>query len=113
MEGTSSCIFCRIAAGEIPAQVLHETPEIIVFRDISPKAPVHCLAIPRRHATSLGEFAGLEAALMAAVRETAKKLGIDASGFRVVLNQGADAGQEVPHIHFHVLGGRKLGWPPG
>jgi histidine triad (HIT) family protein len=111
--GETSCIFCRIAKGEIPAEFLHDSDEIIAFRDIRPQAPSHAVLIPREHITSLAELAGAEAGLFQAAAAVAAKLQIVESGFRVVLNQGADAGQEVAHIHFHLLGGRKLGWPPG
>lgn len=107
------CLFCRIVAGEIPASKVFESESVLVFRDISPKAPQHALVIPKSHVTSLAELAGWECEIFEGAAEAADRLGIAGSGYRVVLNQGADSGQEVAHIHFHVLGGRKLGWPPG
>lgn len=107
------CLFCRIVEGAIPATKVYESESILVFRDINPRAPQHALVIPRSHITSLAELAGWECEIFEGAAEAARLLGIDGSGYRVVLNQGADAGQEVAHIHFHVLGGRKLGWPPG
>lgn len=108
-----TCIFCRIASGSIPADKVLETDDAVVFRDISPKAPVHLLAIPKRHAATLAEATSLAGPLLDAIARSAKSAGVQETGYRVVLNQGADAGQEVEHIHFHVLGGRKLSWPPG
>jgi len=113
----SACLFCKIASGEIPAEVLHHDDDVVAFRDITPKAPVHFLVVPRRHVRSLGEAADTDAALLGklllAVRDLAVRQGIDAGGYRVVTNRGADAGQSVDHLHFHVLGGRALAWPPG
>ena len=112
-----SCLFCRIVAGEIPADVVHETERTIAFRDIAPKAPVHVLVIPRDHVVSLGaaedDHATLFGELMLAARDVAAKEGLTESGFRTVLNSGRDGGQEVMHVHAHVLGGRALTWPPG
>lgn len=111
--GETECIFCRIAKGEIPADLLHDSDGIIAFRDIRPQAPHHAVIIPRDHITTLQGLAGIDAGIFRAAAAIAAKLNLTESGFRVVLNQGADAGQEVAHIHFHLLGGRKLGWPPG
>jgi histidine triad (HIT) family protein len=111
----SSCLFCRIAAGEIPATIVAETDWAVAFRDIAPKAPVHVLVIPRRHVESLSEetdVAELGELLMLAV-DVARQEGIAESGYRVVTNVGEDGGQSVGHLHFHVLGGRAMGWPPG
>lgn len=111
------CLFCRIVAGEIPADVVHETEGTLAFRDIAPKAPVHVLVIPRAHLASLADAGdGHDALLgevMLAARDVARKEGLDESGFRTVINTGADGGQEVMHLHAHVLGGRGLSWPPG
>lgn len=113
------CIFCRIGKGEIPAEKVFESENMVAFRDLNPVAPVHVLLIPRAHVVSLSELSrsdsyGLSTAeIFSAADEIARKLEIADSGYRVVLNQGVDAGQEVAHIHFHILGGRKLGWPPG
>lgn len=111
------CIFCRIAAGEIPADTLYEDELVIAFRDINPQAPVHALIVPKRHITSVNELTGDDAALLGRVFDTARRLanelGISETGYRVVVNTGKDGAQSVPHVHFHVLGGRALGWPPG
>lgn len=111
------CVFCRIAAGELPARVVFTNDEIVAFHDLSPRAPVHILVIPRRHLDSLGvateDDGALLGRLLLVAAEVARDAGIDTSGFRVVTNTGAGAGQSVPHLHLHVLGGRQLGWPPG
>lgn len=111
----ASCLFCRIVAGEIPATLIAESASAVAFRDIAPKAPVHVLVIPRRHIGSLAEAddsAELgEVLTLAAV--VAAQEGVAATGYRVVTNVGEDGGQSVGHLHFHVLGGRALGWPPG
>jgi diadenosine tetraphosphate (Ap4A) HIT family hydrolase len=112
-----NCLFCKIIAGEIPATKLLETPDAIVIADINPQAPVHALAIPRRHIPSALHLTPADAATLAAVIEAANTIarqkGLDATGFRLVMNHGADAGQSVDHLHVHLLGGRALGWPPG
>lgn len=110
-----SCLFCRIVKGEIPAKLVHETPDVIAFRDINPQAPVHVLVIPRVHVESTGaltpEHETLAGKLLVAASEVARKEGLDS--FRAVSNTGADAGQSVFHLHVHVLGGRSFSWPPG
>ena len=111
----SDCLFCRIAAGEIPAEVVHQTDRTLAFRDINPQAPTHVLVIPREHVASLDEardpaLVGRMALLAA---EIARTEGIAQRGYRTVINTNADAGQTVFHIHLHLLGGRGLGWPPG
>lgn len=116
-----SCIFCRIAAGEIPATIIYEDDECLAFRDINPQAPVHALVIPRKHIASLAEAGDADAALLGrlllAGARVAKQEGLgddlDARGFRTVVNTGAGAGQSVFHIHVHILGGRSFGWGPG
>ncbi len=112
----NECLFCRIAAGEIPADHVHEDDEVIVFRDINPQAPTHVLAIPRRHIGSADELTDADGALLArlfgALQRVAQEAGLD-SGYRIVANVGSDAGQSVAHLHFHLLGGRSLRWPPG
>ncbi len=112
---TESCLFCRIVAGEIPAQLLAENAECIAFRDITPQAPFHALVIPRTHVASLGQATDAqllgEVALLAA--QVAREAGYAERGFRTVINNGADAGQTVGHLHMHVLAGRALAWPPG
>jgi histidine triad (HIT) family protein len=113
----ADCLFCKIARREIPAQIVHQDEHITVFRDINPQAPVHVLVIPNQHigsAAELGPGNGpLLAALVMAANRVAEAEGVAQSGYRLVANTGADAGQSVPHLHLHVLGGRKLAWPPG
>jgi histidine triad (HIT) family protein len=111
----SDCIFCRIAAGEIPAQIVDSDDDLVAFRDLHPQAPVHLLVVPRRHLESLaaveasdGELLGK---LLAAPARLARRLGL--GDFRVVVNSGARAGQSVFHLHLHLLGGRDFDWPPG
>ena len=110
------CLFCRIVAGEIPSDLLHEDDDVIAFRDIAPQAPTHVLVIPRRHipdAQALIDADGaLLAKLFAVIRTIADEAGLG-TGYRVVTNVGTDAGQSVPHLHFHLLGGRTMTWPPG
>ncbi len=113
----ADCLFCRIARRELAAAVLFETDRVLAFEDIRPKAPVHVLVIPKRHFASLNDAPeGSEALLgelLLAARRAAREKGVAESGYRVVLNTGRNSGQEVPHIHFHVVGGRPLHWPPG
>lgn len=110
------CLFCSIVAGDIPADVVLSTDQVLAFRDIDPKAPTHVLVIPKDHHANVGELAQrdpeLSGALLDAARQVAEAEGI-ADGYRLVFNTGADAGQTVFHVHAHVLGGRDLGWPPG
>jgi len=110
-------IFEKIAAGEIPARVVYEAEDFIAFHDVNPKAPVHALIIPRRAipriAEATPEDAPLLGRMLAATGEIARKLGVAESGFRLVINNGFDAGESVPHLHIHLLGGRTLDWPPG
>jgi histidine triad (HIT) family protein len=110
----AECLFCKIAAHEIPAQIVHEDGDVVVFRDVRPVAPFHVLVIPKRHVASLGEAdAALAGAVAVASARAAKEAGYAERGYRVVANAGPDAGQSVAHLHFHVLGGRSLDWPPG
>lgn len=111
----SDCLFCRIVAGDIPAQVVYETDAYVAFRDIDPKAPIHVLVIPRIHVASLAaaEDADMLGGLMLAAAAVARQEGVAESGYRTVINTNRDAQQSVPHVHVHVLGGRALGWPPG
>jgi histidine triad (HIT) family protein len=112
----TDCLFCKIATGDVPATQVAESARTLAFRDINPQAPTHVLVIPKEHHSDLAELAR-DAGLLAEVAEqahhVAKAEGIDASGYRVVFNTGAEAGQTVLHAHAHVLGGRRLGWPPG
>ena len=114
MEG---CIFCGIARGEVPARTVLETEDVVAFHDLDPKAPTHVLVIPRRHIESIEAMAEEDVELVgrvfAAAKEVARKEGVTAAGYRLVTNIGANAGQTVPHLHVHVLGGRRLKWPPG
>ncbi len=113
----SACIFCRIAAGEIPSAVVHEDDVCVAFRDIEPRAPVHILIVPRRHVASLADLTAEDVVLAGHLQLTAARLaaaeGLGGTGYRVVVNTGDDGGQTVPHLHVHLLGGRHLGWPPG
>jgi histidine triad (HIT) family protein len=110
------CLFCKIAAKEIPAKLVFETDDVVAFHDINPQAPVHVLVIPKRHVVSVGAATATDEAMlgkvMLAAQRVAAELGV-VDGFRVVANTGASAGQSVFHLHVHVLGGRPLGWPPG
>ena len=112
----SDCLFCKIVAGEIPSKKVYEDDDVIAFEDINPQAPVHLLVIPRRHIASLNEAGADDSDLLgrvvAACAELARERGIE-DGYRVVNNCGAPAGQSVFHIHFHLLGGRPMAWPPG
>jgi histidine triad (HIT) family protein len=112
-----SCIFCKIAAGTIPASVVHSGERLVAFRDIDAKAPVHILVIPREHIASLDAADERHRALLGEAlllaRRVARDEGIAERGYRTVINTGADGGQSVPHLHLHVLGGRALAWPPG
>ncbi len=112
-----NCIFCRIAAGEIKAKVVRQDEDTVAFRDLNPQAPTHVLVIPRRHIPSTNVLesgdAELVGKLFLAAKEIAAEAGVAASGYRMVMNAGPNAGQSVEHIHLHVLGGRGLAWPPG
>lgn len=111
-----NCIFCKIAAGEIPAQFVHRDDDVIVINDVSAQAPIHLLAIPVQHYPTPSAFAaGAGPDLIANVFSLAAKYGRDrcTDGFRIVVNEGTDGGQTVGHLHLHVLGGRRMQWPPG
>jgi histidine triad (HIT) family protein len=118
----SDCLFCRLVAGEIPADVVHETDRVLAFRDINPQAPTHVLVIPKDHHATVGALAAADADLLGAVVSVAHTVagqeglvddGGAEPGYRIVTNTGSRAGQTVHHVHLHVLGGRHLGWPPG
>jgi histidine triad (HIT) family protein len=111
----SDCLFCRIVAGEIPANRVTENETFLAFRDINPQAPTHVLAIPKQHIASLNEAqdATLMGELLLFARDVARDEGLADDGYRVVLNTNAKAGQTVFHVHAHVLGGRAMRWPPG
>jgi len=112
---SSDCLFCRIVRHEIPATIVREDEHTLAFRDIDPKAPTHVLVLPKTHVASLNDAddAATLGRLMLAAREIADAEGIASSGYRTVINTGADAGQTVHHVHLHLLGGRHLSWPPG
>lgn len=111
-----NCLFCKIVRGEIPATIVYQDKDVIAFRDINPQAPQHLLLIPRRHIVSMAELTTADGPLLASLFMVAAKLARDLgleNGYRVVTNVGEEAGQSVLHLHFHLLGGRKLTWPPG
>lgn len=111
------CLFCKIAGGEIPSRKAYEDEQVVVFHDISPVAPVHVLIVPKKHLASTNELSEAESGLIAHVFkvavQVASELGISENGYRIVNNCGKDGGQTVDHLHFHLLGGRYLDWPPG
>jgi histidine triad (HIT) family protein len=115
--GDPDCIFCRIVSGAVPAEIVLSNDEVVAFKDINPQAPVHVQVIPRRHVKDASgiesEDAQLLAELVIAAREIARHEGIAGRGYRLVFNVGEDATNTIPHLHLHVLGGRRLGWPPG
>lgn len=113
----SDCLFCGIAAGDVPATLVLDRPRTVAFRDLNPQAPTHVLVVTRDHHEDVGALAqadpGLMGDLMATAYDVAVQEGIDESGYRSVFNSGRDAHQSVQHVHLHVLGGRDMGWPPG
>lgn len=109
----ASCLFCKIADGQIPATIIYSDDQVVAFRDINPQAPTHVLVIPRRHYANATGAAGVWEVLMGAAVAVAAQEGLGAPGYRLVINSGPDAGQSVDHLHVHVLGGRALAWPPG
>lgn len=113
----SECLFCKIGAGEIPSNKLYEDDQLLAFYDIDPQAPVHFLVIPKTHIASVAALTEADSALLghvfAVIANLCRELGVEENGYRVVTNIGADGGQSVPHLHFHVLAGRSLAWPPG
>lgn len=119
-EDTSSqenCLFCRVVAGRAPSQQVYADDTVVAFRDLHPQAPVHVLVVPRKHVRGINmpdaENGELLAAMIRAANTVARQEGVAESGYRLVWNVGPDAGQSVFHVHLHVLGGRRLGWPPG
>ena len=111
------CLFCKIAAGEIPADIVFESDDVLAFRDINPQAPTHVLVIPKRHISTINDLTEddreIVGSLFLAAQEIAANEGIAEVGYRAVMNCNEGAGQSVFHIHLHVLGGRNLSWPPG
>lgn len=116
-SGMADSIFTKIIKREIPANIIYENEAVIAFADIHPQAPVHVLIVPKKHIENVGaaksEDQSLLGALLLAATEIARTLNIDESGYRLVINKGPDAGESVPHLHLHLLGGRELRWPPG
>lgn len=112
-----SCLFCEIVAGKIPARVAFQDESILAFHDVNPQGPVHVLIIPKRHVSSILDLTPADDALVGGLvrraRDLAAELGLAERGFRLVFNTGDDAGYSVYHIHLHLVGGRRLGWPPG
>ena len=114
----TDCIFCRIASGEIPATIVKRSADAVAFRDLDPRAPSHVLVIPAKHLRAVRDAGSDEdrqllGRLLAFTAEVASELGLDHGGYRIVTNTGPDAGQSVDHLHLHLLGGRRMTWPPG
>ena len=112
----SDCIFCRIARGESPANILYQDEDVTAFRDLHPQAPVHILIVPNRHVAGVAQVEPEDAALLGKLFVIARRLAEQeniVNGYRLVVNNGPRAGQSVFHLHLHLLGGRRLGWPPG
>ncbi len=111
------CIFCKIAAGEIASRQVYRDDAIVAFHDVNPQAPVHILVIPHKHVASLADLTEADTELAGRLQlvatQVAAEAGLAGSGYRVVVNCGADACQSVPHLHLHVMGGRQFSWPPG
>ena len=115
--GKDNCVFCKIARKDIPASIVFENDKILAFEDLRPQAPVHILIIPKDHIEKISdlteETAHLVGDLVLAAKDIAKRRGVEESGYRIVINCNKDAGQEVFHLHLHLLGGRRFIWPPG
>ena len=113
----NDCIFCKIAKGEIPSKKVYEDDKVFVFHDINPEAPVHVLVIPKEHIKSVNDIdeanSGIVSHIYLVIHNIVKELGIAETGYRIVNNCGEEGGQTVNHLHFHILGGRSLKWPPG
>lgn len=113
----NGCIFCKIINKEIPTQFVYEGPGAVAFKDIQPQAPVHILIVPRKHIAKVLDLASTDTALLGEIHQAAQtlanKFSVDKDGFRLVVNNGPNAGQAVDHLHYHLLGGRKFLWPPG
>ncbi len=118
-EAADDCLFCRIVAREVPADIVEEDDQVVVFRDISPQAPTHVLVIPKRHIENAAAVTASDAEVLSAMIAAADRvaqsegIGLPDRGYRLVVNVGPDALNSVPHLHLHVLGGRAFGWPPG
>lgn len=113
----TDCLFCRIVAGDLPADIVYHDDESVAFRDIQPQAPVHILVVPRQHLSGLDAVASVDPGMLGRLFQTvgsiAESEGLGDRGYRVVVNTGPDAQQSVRHLHIHVIGGRAMGWPPG
>ena len=113
----TDCLFCKIAAGDIDADIVYQSDQVVAFRDINPQAPTHVVIIPRRHIATINDLAGTDAEeigqLFLAAKEIAAQEGFSEPGYRVTMNCNAAAGQTVFHVHLHLLGGRQFSWPPG
>jgi histidine triad (HIT) family protein len=113
----TDCVFCRIASGEIPARIVARTEQAVAFHDLNPQAPLHVLVVPTRHFGGVEDLPdpepGIWAAVMGLAVQVARTLGVAERGYRLVINQGTDGGQSVSHLHVHLLGGRRMEWPPG
>jgi histidine triad (HIT) family protein len=111
----ADCLFCKIAKKEISSSIVYEDDKVFAFNDINPKAPTHILVIPKRHVSSVAdkEAAAVVGDLFSVMKKLAEEKGVDKTGYRIIVNHGRDSGQAVPHLHFHLLGGRPLKWPPG
>jgi histidine triad (HIT) family protein len=116
-EVIDTCVFCKLAKGQLRADIIYEDEAVLAFKDIHPQAPVHVLVIPREHITALWEVdethTQVLGRLLLAANDIADRMGVQQTGYRIVINTGPEAGQTVDHVHVHVLGGRKLTWPPG
>jgi histidine triad (HIT) family protein len=113
----SECVFCKIARKEIPSKIVYEDGDVVAFEDLKPKAPLHVLLIPKSHVERVSELdpgkAAIASKLVLAANKIAREKGVDKTGYRLVINCGKDAGQEVFHLHLHLMAGRKFTWPPG
>jgi histidine triad (HIT) family protein len=111
------CLFCKIIRKEIDCDIVYETDNVLVFKDVNPKAPIHFLMVPKKHISSIMEIEKLDCnivkEMMEIVAKVAKSFELDKDGFRLVTNMGSNAGQSVEHLHFHIMGKRKFNWPPG
>lgn len=117
IEENNDCLFCKIVEKKIPADIVYESEDIIAFNDIEPKAPIHCLIIPKKHITTMNDIDGSNSNIIGLMYEAAahlaRTLNVDKDGYRVVMNCNSNGGQTVYHIHLHFLAGRQLSWPPG
>jgi len=113
-KNNTDCVFCKIVSGEIPSKILYKDEEVLIFPDINPVAPVHLLVVPRKHIPSLAQMNDADTPLVGkmvrAAKQIAKKQGLLEKGYRLTINSGSDAGQLVPHLHVHLMGGRPLKW---